>query len=229
MIISHKHKFIFIKLRKTAGTSLEIALSRYCDEGDIITPISKDDEGYRTSMGFSGPQNIHISQRHYDLRDWKKRILKGSRKNYYNHMPAMEIRASVPTKVWNNYYKFCFERNPWDKIISHYYHRSRAQSFESIKDYLLNNRGDSILGYDMYTIKGSIAVDKVFRYEEMPEALKKISTLLSLDPELSMPDYRAKSDFRRDKRTYREILTKEEAEYIAKKYAREIAFMGYSF
>ena len=43
MIISHKFKFIFIKTLKTAGTSIEISLSKYCSEYDILTPIfSKD-------------------------------------------------------------------------------------------------------------------------------------------------------------------------------------------
>ena len=38
MIISHKHKFIFLKTRKTAGTSVQIALSGICDQDlDIIT------------------------------------------------------------------------------------------------------------------------------------------------------------------------------------------------
>lgn len=47
MIISHKHKFIFIKTKKTAGTSIEIALSSICDADDIITRISSEDEKTR--------------------------------------------------------------------------------------------------------------------------------------------------------------------------------------
>ncbi len=41
MIISHKHKFIFIKTRKTAGTSIEIFLSQFCGKNDILTPIGE--------------------------------------------------------------------------------------------------------------------------------------------------------------------------------------------
>ena len=44
MIISHKHKFIFLKVQKTAGTSMEIALSEHCGAGDILTPLHPDDE-----------------------------------------------------------------------------------------------------------------------------------------------------------------------------------------
>ena len=40
MIISHKHKFIFIKPIKVGGTSIEIALAKHCGVDDIITPIS---------------------------------------------------------------------------------------------------------------------------------------------------------------------------------------------
>jgi hypothetical protein len=43
MILSHTRKFIFIKTRKVSGTSMEISLSQFCGEGDIITPISYED------------------------------------------------------------------------------------------------------------------------------------------------------------------------------------------
>ena len=44
MIISHKHKFIFIKTFKVSGTSMEIALSRYTGKKDILTPLNLEDE-----------------------------------------------------------------------------------------------------------------------------------------------------------------------------------------
>jgi hypothetical protein len=44
MIISHDHKFIFIKSKKTAGTSIELALRPLCGREDIIAPVREEDE-----------------------------------------------------------------------------------------------------------------------------------------------------------------------------------------
>ena len=60
MIVSHQHKLIFIKPRKVAGTSFEIALAKFCSEGDIITPISRNDEEIRQRLGFIGPRNFNF-------------------------------------------------------------------------------------------------------------------------------------------------------------------------
>ena len=42
MIISHKYKFIFIKTQKTAGSSIELYLSRFCGKDDIIIPMTDE-------------------------------------------------------------------------------------------------------------------------------------------------------------------------------------------
>lgn len=70
MIISHRYRFIFLKTRKTGGTSVEIALSPFCSADDIITPIAPPDEALRASLGYPGPRNTEIAFRHYSRLDW---------------------------------------------------------------------------------------------------------------------------------------------------------------
>ena len=47
MIISHRHRYIFIKTHKTAGTSVEISLSRFAGPDDVLTPVAPRDEEVR--------------------------------------------------------------------------------------------------------------------------------------------------------------------------------------
>ncbi|WP_129597698.1 sulfotransferase family 2 domain-containing protein [Methanohalophilus profundi] len=130
MIISHKHKFIFIKTKKTAGTSIEIALSKYCGPDDIITPISPEDEKIRLELGYRGPQNYIIKNKLYYMCD-EISVLNNQLKpyyKYYNHVPASYIKNHVSEDVWKNYFKFCFERNPYDKAISRYHWSTRKKN-----------------------------------------------------------------------------------------------------
>ena len=57
MIVSHEHKFIFLKTIKTAGTSIEAALAQICGPDDIITPYREASEKDRKGRG---PQNFRF-------------------------------------------------------------------------------------------------------------------------------------------------------------------------
>ncbi len=47
MLISYDHRFIFVKTRKAAGTSVEIELAKVMGERDVVTPILPVHAGHR--------------------------------------------------------------------------------------------------------------------------------------------------------------------------------------
>src|SRR5471032_1265859 len=51
MILSFRHRFLFVRARKVAGTSVEIALSTLCGQDDIAPPMIAVDERVRQDMG----------------------------------------------------------------------------------------------------------------------------------------------------------------------------------
>ncbi len=230
MIISHKYKFIFLKTNKTAGTSIEIALSGVCGDDDIISPISPEDEKTRSELGYRGPQHHLATAREYGIVDAAKLLLNGRKKNrFYNHMPASEVKALIPENTWNDYYKFCFERNPWDRVISLYYWRCKTEPRPSIAQFIDSGTLKRLKrkGLELYSINGQIAVDKVCRFENISTELESIRTRLGITEKLELPH--AKSRFRKDKRSYREILDNEQQARIADMFSDEIRLMGYEF
>ncbi len=175
MIISHEYKFIFLKTRKTVGTSIEIALSQFCGKKDVITPISRMDEVLREELSYRGPQNFRVPSSKDAPEDGLS--LSARRKiGYYNHMPAEQVRSLIGTTIWHEYFKFCFERNPWDRAISLYFGRTHNhQPRPSLLEFLRRRRdelpyqgkGIKLSNIDVYSIDGDIAVDHVGLYEDL--------------------------------------------------------------
>jgi hypothetical protein len=229
MILSHKYKFIFLKTNKTAGTSVELALSKYCGAEDIITPVTPQDEELRRSLGHPGPQNHCPSFSDYSRRDWLVAMRRFKRKRFYNHMPAREIKLLVGDEIWNSYFKFCFERNPWDRMISLYWWRCKTEPRPAISEFIDSPETGDLTdrGIGIYTIGGKLAVDRVFLYENIEAELASVCNHLGLPEKPSLP--RAKSSHRVDKRHYRDVLSPHDREKIAARFDREISLFGYQF
>ncbi|MEH6604178.1 MAG: sulfotransferase family 2 domain-containing protein [Pseudomonadales bacterium] len=214
MIVSHKHKFIFLKTKKTAGTSLEIALSKLCGPDDIITPISPEDEQTRKDLGYRGPQNYQISKDKF----------------FYNHIGCKQIVGLLGPQVWSDYYTFCFERNPWDKVISWYYWEHRQEPRPSMTEFIDSGHAAMVGGpggFGLYTANNKVVVNKVCRFENLRAELDQLERDLNLPPIPELP--RAKSKFRVDKRPYSELMTDTDKDKIAQIFQREIALFGYQF
>ena len=227
MIINHRYRFIFLKTVKTAGTSVEIALSKFCTPADVVTPISDEDEQLRRELGYQGPVNYRLPLRKYSLRDWARLLLKRRRLEFYNHAPAKFVRQHVDRDVWDTYFKFTVERNPFDKVVSQYYWDYRGEPPLPLDEWVRRGRGSRIRAFDIYSINGEVAVDRILRYEKLREELGAIARHLGLPEPLQLP--RAKGAFRKDRRPYREIMGEEARRTLAEVYARELALLDYSF
>ena len=191
MIVSHQHRFIFIKTQKTAGTSIEMALSSICGATDIISAISPIDEKNRINHGSRSAQNFYIPFSSYSIKDFVRLILKRKRKKYYSHMSAAEIKKALPTKIWDSYFKFTIERNPFDKMVSLYFWRKGDEKYGNIYDFLTKGGFTRFKGSKIYLINNEIAVDKVYQFEELPYMLEDFNRRLTLEKSLILGSYRA--------------------------------------
>lgn len=230
MIISHKYKFIFLKTSKTAGTSIEIALSRFCGPDDIITPVSPADEKIRREFGYTEPQNHTSPIWGYTIGDIIKMIYKRRKKiRFYNHIPAKKVKTYIGKAVWDSYYKFCFERNPWDRVVSQYFWRNKSEPRPPISEFLTSKHIRILKkrGFGVYTINGSVAVDKICKFENIDEELETIRKKLGIPEMLVLP--RAKSGYRENNRNYRDILTDDDKNTIARIFQEEIQLLGYEW
>ncbi|PYK41183.1 MAG: hypothetical protein DME60_04775 [Verrucomicrobia bacterium] len=229
MIISHKYKFIFIKTAKTAGTSIEVFLAKQCGSTDIVTPIFPPVEGHqaRNYKGFINPIP-EILERPGKLFSALRHAIT-SHDKFYNHMPASLVQKRVPCKVWNGYFKFCVERNPWDKVLSHYHmHAAREGGSLSLDEYLA--RGRFPLNYFRYTDDSGakIIVDRVLHYENLAAELGEVFSQLNIPFDGTL-GVKAKSEYRTDRRPYQEVFNDEQRRIVENVFAKEIELHGCRF
>jgi hypothetical protein len=213
VIASHAHRFIFLKTRKTAGTSVEIALSKVCGPDDVITLISPEDEQLRTAAGGRGPQNFTSPP---------------LPRKAFNHMSARLARDAVGADVWRDYFTFAIERNPWDAVVSlycwKYKDRDELPDFDTYVseewiEQLANNRR-------MYRIRGRLAVDRVLRYEHLNTELAEVWEHLDLPGEPNLP--RAKGQAR-PAGHYRELYSDASRARVAAVFSDAIEDFDYTF
>jgi Sulfotransferase family len=230
MIVSHEHRFIFLKTKKTAGTSIELALSELCGPRDIIAPLTKIDEALRE--GKRGAQNWRLHGWWGSARPlWQRRFFKFTAEDYgfYNHMPADEAKALLnDDKAWRSYFKFAFDRNPWDRQVSFYHHRYRREKAPPpFAHFIHKDKRARLNNYEIYSIEGDVAVDFVGRFESLEADLKHALDQVGLKLNGALP--RAKTTFRKSDAPYRDYYDGDTRDIVGDWYAREIKLLDYAF
>lgn len=181
-IVSHKHKFIFLKTRKTAGSSIEIWLSTFLSKEDMAA-LTADLEVFRPELvGHFSPKGLKP------------------------HATATQVQMLVGEEVWRDYFKFAVERNPFDRIISLWRWRQHIKNisvtFDEFLDAIIDGsseRRESVGANDwsnwpIYTIDDTVVVDDLIDYADLLNGVSNSLRKVGIDFDHDLP--RAKSGIR---------------------------------
>lgn len=178
MIVSHQHKLIFLKPRKVAGTSFEIALSKYLTEDDIISPIARADEKIRQRLGYTGPHNFNFAFAKLFLKhpdDIFKPFGVTPPTKFYNHMSARLAKWYLPADVWRDYRKISLVRNPWERTVSLFYFRNKGeQDISKFTPFFRKNTFYLDTNYANYMVGGENVIDFFIRCENFEEDMRRL-------------------------------------------------------
>lgn len=106
MIVSHKHKFIFVKTHKTSTQTFMKFIKPYLGETDVMAGDAANDINEDTKLNVS---NI-FSETGLAAIDYQSK--------YGNHLPWFIIKEIVGDEIWNTYTKFTIERDHQDRLVS---------------------------------------------------------------------------------------------------------------
>lgn len=162
---------------------------------DILTPMNSEDEAKRHDFSGKSAQNFLIPFSKYTIKDWLRMFRYGKRNRFYNHMPASDVKKYVSKEIWDEYYKFCFERNPIEKAISHYKWRGSKVNYHSFAEYLNSADVSLIQGKHFYLDRnGKMLLDKIYKMENMEKAFVDIAEKIGIPlNELEAPTFHTKT------------------------------------
>lgn len=208
-IVSFSLNFIFVKTTKTAGTSIEVFLQNYCSRKDIVTPIFPRNANHN-------PQNFKNS--------FGKQL-------FYNHMPMSDIKFRVSKEFFNSAFKFCFERHPVDKCLSHFamlLNSPDHKKYDSPRDWLIYLQERNFpIDTNKYTDgNGNLLVDCVYKYEDLSYAVADILQRLNIPNNLL--NIFEKSGFRKGIPTFYDVYNDiEQRRIIMEEFSETLKFVQY--
>jgi len=205
--LSDNHKFIFIHIPKTGGTSTNSVLREH---------------GRR----FQTIEGLH----HYILTqkpDWSVRL------RNIEHTAAPVLKEFLGTETWQEFHTFSIVRNPWARMVSlysfiqglkqHPHHIiSHTLSFEEYVEYLIQTR--HVSQWEFLSDKnGNLIVDTVLKTEMLSdEGASFMSKLLNKD--IIIPTKNTS-----DHKPYTDIYTPRSKDIVAHAFRNDIEKFEYEF
>lgn len=185
-LVSYDHDFIYLRTRKTAGTSTEMYLQPFCiSEGMIVT--ERNPRQIISKSGIVGRRMTSETPSAFGrarlfVRDQLGLI------NWLAHMPASKVRSALDPVFWDRATKISSVRNPFSRLVSSFYwSRSvRNMKTDSSKKDIRQFRRKIRNGVfhddqDIVMIGNTFVPDVLIRQEHLAEDLNALAERLGLD------------------------------------------------
>jgi hypothetical protein len=217
MLCSHEKKFIYLKTRRTASTSVELFFERFC------VPPEKYQEA-RTTNQIITEKGVVGARGNFP-----------TKVDFYNHMPASEVRTKLGREIFDAYYKFCTIRNPFDKLVSSFWWDTRkgvdfsSEPFNRIRHrfsgFVLQRFGE-FNDRTIFMIDNRSVIDEFIRYEHLASDVAQVCKTLGIDITVELGSYR--SGFRKRQEHFSEYYDPRTKALVEREFAWEINRFNYS-
>jgi hypothetical protein len=207
VIISHRHRFIFFAVPKTATHTIREALRTHLATDDW------EQQQLFAQQALPIPEIAKIG---------------------HGHISARRIRPYLDDEAWNSYFKFGFVRNPFDRFVStcFFLHRNNPQFGENPILHMkqaLKNRSfrQRVLvrpqALQLTDAEGALLLDYVGRYETLQSSYDEICRQIGLP---TVPLGHANPSKHSDCRDY---YDDELQQAVAGFYADDLTLFNYRF
>lgn len=202
MIVSYKHELVFVKTKKTAGSTLEKLLFPFLGHKDVCTGSPRDETPRINTPSTDGHASWAKIQASYPT-EWR---------DYFK----FTIERNPWDKVVSSYY--------WHQEIKP--QRFGGMSFE---EYVMTCDLLPIDWLNYCDRNNVLRVDKIYKYEEMENMYIDLNEMFKLIIPLSqVKSTKLKGDIRKE-RDYRKIHTNATIDRVAQLFKNEIKLLGYTY
>lgn len=206
MIISHRHRFLFIAVPRVATRALRQALTMQLDAMDWQQ------------------QNLFASYR-LPVPDLAAAE--------HGHLSVRDIRPRLPEELWNGYLKFAFVRDPFERFVDSYLSLEQTRDAPQAE---VTARMKRALGTERFRQRrltlpqsrflvddeGRLATDFIGRFETLESSWEELCRRLGLE-EVALARRRAP-----ERRDWARYYDPELAEMVAEYYRDDLENFGYA-
>lgn len=237
MLVSHKHKFIYTKTKKTASTTVAAFFTQYCTSKLILEQSDSIDENH-DDAGIIGRrvQGKFTTEHKFGV-----------------NTTILDIKKFLGEQKFNEYFKFTVVRNPFDRFISIYYFtrniephlkwlidlRWRAihyrpkiggdiQRFRLWARQFAGMEKDYLCDKNMYMINNKNVMDFYIKQENLCDDIKEVCDRVGIKHN-DNNILKFKSQYRKDREDYKKFYTDKEIEIVKNCFHTELTTFKYDF